>query len=106
MPPCSIPIRAVSRLPAAKRGFRRCGAPRKFERSWGDCYGHALVATGRAEIMLDPVLHEWDACALLPILEEAGGSFADWRGTRTTRGGSGVSTNGALFGAVQKLLRE
>ncbi|MGH9796086.1 MAG: histidinol-phosphatase [Candidatus Acidiferrales bacterium] len=86
--------------------FQKLRRATKFERSWGDCYGHALVATGRAEIMLDPVLHEWDACALLPILEEAGGSFTDWRGARTTRGGSGVSTNGALFGAVQKLLRE
>ncbi len=76
-----------------------------FERTWGDCYGHAMVATGRAEIMLDPLLSEWDACALLPILEEAGGCFTDWAGVRTTRGGSGISTNRALFEEVQKALR-
>ncbi len=49
-------------------------------RTWGDCYGHVLVATGRAEIMLDPVMSVWDCAVLLPIIEEAGGTFTDWRG--------------------------
>jgi fructose-1,6-bisphosphatase/inositol monophosphatase family enzyme len=72
----------------------------KLERGWGDCYGHVLVATGRAEIMLDAALHEWDAAPLIPILEEAGGRFADWRGRRTISGGDGFASNGALFDAV------
>lgn len=42
-------------------------------RTWGDCYGYALVATGRADMMLDPALNVWDCAALLPVLEEAGG---------------------------------
>lgn len=77
----------------------------QFERTWGDCYGHALVATGRADIMLDPFLSEWDACALLPILEEAGGRFSDWRGVRTIRGGNAVSTNALLFEGVIRVIR-
>jgi fructose-1,6-bisphosphatase/inositol monophosphatase family enzyme len=77
----------------------------KFERTWGDCYGHALVATGRADIMLDPIMSEWDACALLPILEEAGGRFSDWSGMRTVRGGNAISTNGLLFEPVISVLR-
>ncbi len=72
----------------------------KTERGWGDCYGYMLVATGRAEIMLDPVLHEWDAAPLIPILEEAGGRFTDWRGRRTISGGDGFATNGALHEEV------
>jgi histidinol phosphatase-like enzyme (inositol monophosphatase family) len=84
--------------------FERLRRVTGFERTWGDCYGHALVATGRAEIMLDPILHEWDAAALLPILEEAGGVFTDWSGTRTTRGSSGISTNAALATAVRNTL--
>ena len=47
-------------------------------RTWGDCYGHVLVATGRADVMLDPVMNIWDCAALLPILEEAGGTFTDF----------------------------
>jgi histidinol phosphatase-like enzyme (inositol monophosphatase family) len=73
-------------------------------RTWGDCYGHALVATGRAEAMVDPVLADWDAAALLPILDEAGGRFTDWHGRATHRGGSGVSTNSRLAESLREVL--
>ena len=72
-------------------------------RGYSDCYGHVLVATGRAEVMLDPVMNLWDNAALLPILEEAGGSFTDWSGRRTIDGGSAISTNGVLHDAVLAL---
>ncbi|HEY2896927.1 MAG TPA: inositol monophosphatase family protein, partial [Gemmatimonadaceae bacterium] len=62
-------------------------------RSWGDCYGYLLVATGRAEVMVDGIVSPWDAAALMPIVEEAGGIFTDWKGTRTAFGGSAVATN-------------
>ncbi|MGH7459315.1 MAG: histidinol-phosphatase [Longimicrobiaceae bacterium] len=75
-----------------------------FVRTWGDCYGHALVATGRAEAMLDPVLAAWDAAALLPIVEEAGGVFTDWSGEPTHLGGSGVSTNRRLAAELRAVL--
>lgn len=71
-------------------------------RTWGDCYGHVLVATGRAEVMLDPVMSVWGNAALLPIIEEAGGSFTDWWGARTIYGGNTISTNGLLFEEVMK----
>jgi histidinol-phosphatase len=88
-----------------EEGYRRLRRSVRVERGWGDCYGHILVATGRAEIMLDPVLSEWDAAPLVPILEEAGGRFTDWKGKRSARGGEGISTNAALFDAVSALLR-
>jgi len=50
-------------------------------------------------------MSEWDACALLPILEEAGGRFSDWSGVRTVRGGNAISTNGLLFDAVISAVR-
>jgi histidinol-phosphatase len=73
-------------------------------RTWGDAYGHLLVATGRAEIMIDPVMNAWDCAALLPIIEEAGGTFTDWHGERTIYGGNAISTNGALFEETMKNL--
>ncbi len=73
-------------------------------RTWGDAYGHVLVATGRAEIMLDPVMNIWDCAALLPILEEAGGTFSDWNGARTINGGNAISTNGRLFRDVMSIV--
>lgn len=78
----------------------------KVSRTWGDCYGYVLVATGRADVMLDPVMNLWDCAPLLPILEEAGGTFTDWRGVRTADGGNSIATNGALFEEVMSLVRQ
>ena len=74
------------------------------QRSWGDCYGHCLVATGRADVMLDPRMNPWDCAALIPILQEAGGRFTDWRGRVTIDGGDAVSTNGSLHADILKWL--
>ena len=69
-------------------------------RTWGDCYGYVLVATGRADIMIDPLMHVWDCAALLPVVEEANGRFTDWQGQRTIRGGNAVASNGLLHDQV------
>jgi fructose-1,6-bisphosphatase/inositol monophosphatase family enzyme len=76
----------------------------KTSRTWGDCYGYVLVATGRADIMLDPVMNLWDCAALLPIVEAAGGTFTDWRGVRTIAGGNAIATNGKLFPEVMRVV--
>jgi fructose-1,6-bisphosphatase/inositol monophosphatase family enzyme len=55
--------------------------------------------------MLDPVMNVWDCAPLLPILEEAGGTFTDWRGQPTIHGGNAISTNGALFDEVLKAVK-
>jgi histidinol-phosphatase len=96
----------VGSLYAAGRGriFETLQNQTRLQRTWGDCYGHILVATGRAEIMLDPILNIWDCAALQPILEEAGGTFTDWSGTPTHDGGNGFSTNGHLFHTVMQTI--
>lgn len=76
-----------------------------LQRGWGDCYGHCLVATGRADVMLDPRMNPWDCAALIPILQEAGGRFTDWQGRVTVDGGNAVSTNGALHDEILARLR-
>jgi histidinol phosphatase-like enzyme (inositol monophosphatase family) len=73
-------------------------------RTWGDAYGYLLVATGRAEVMIDPVMNPWDAAPFLPIIEEAGGVFTDWGGARTVFGGSAVATNALLATPVRETL--
>lgn len=75
-----------------------------FSRSWGDCYGYLLVATGRAEAMTDGVLHPWDAVPLVPILEEAGGVLTDWSGGPAPFGVGAIATNAALADAVRDVL--
>jgi len=74
-------------------------------RTWGDGYGYFLVATGRADVMIDPLMHLWDAASLQPVLEEAGGTFTDWRGEPTIYSGEGIATNGLMLAEVLALTR-
>jgi histidinol phosphatase-like enzyme (inositol monophosphatase family) len=74
-------------------------------RGWGDCYGYALVAGGQVEVMVDPILSAWDAAAVLPIVEEAGGRFVDWSGRPDIYGGSGIGASAALMDEVLAILR-
>lgn len=76
-----------------------------FMRTWGDCYGHYLVATGRAVAMIDARLNIWDAAALQPIIEEAGGSFTDWTGESNLSAPEGVSTNRLVKQELLAILR-
>jgi histidinol-phosphatase len=87
-----------------RASYDRLQAACRLTRTWGDGYGYLMVATGRAEVMVDPIMALWDAAALLPVLEEAGGTFTDWRGERTIHGGEGVATNGVVLDGVLRLL--
>jgi histidinol phosphatase-like enzyme (inositol monophosphatase family) len=73
-------------------------------RGWGDCYGHCLVAAGRADAMLEARLQPWDCAALVPIIQEAGGRFTDWQGRTVIDGGDAVSSNGLLHDTVLRVL--
>lgn len=54
----------------------------KLARTWGDCYGYLLVATGWADIAMDPIMNPWDIAALVPVIRGAGGVISDWQGGR------------------------
>jgi len=69
-----------------------------------DAYGHALVATGRAELMLDPIMNAWDCGPFPPILSEAGGYFGDWQGHVTIYGQEALSTTQQLLPQVLALI--
>jgi histidinol phosphatase-like enzyme (inositol monophosphatase family) len=73
-------------------------------RTWGDCFGYVLVATGQAEVMADNRVAPWDSAALGPIVEEAGGVVTDWSGRRTSLGPDVIATNASLSDVVRQLL--
>lgn len=92
--------------PAGKQAaWQRLCQATYIQRTWGDAYGYALVATGRAEIMVDADMKLWDCAPWRVILEEAGGSFTDWRGQATIHGGDSIATNGRLFEQVMTLVK-
>lgn len=95
--------------------FQRRGAAEAYQRleraayvtrTWGDGYGYLLVATGRVEVMVDPVMNLWDAAAIQPVLEEAGGTFTDWQGHATVAAGEGIGTNGRVLDEVLAITRD
>lgn len=82
--------------------FRKLLQATRLHRTWGDAYGHLMVATGRADLMFDPILNIWDAAPLLTVLREAGGIFCDISGNETIQTGNGLSTNHTLIKQVLK----
>ncbi len=83
--------------------YDRLQAACRLSRTWGDCYGYLMVATGRADLMVDPIMNVWDAAAVQPIIEEAGGTFTDWQGRATIHSGEGIATNGLIHSEVLKI---
>jgi histidinol phosphatase-like enzyme (inositol monophosphatase family) len=86
--------------------WRALAADSGVVRTWGDCYGYLLLATGRAEVMVDDLMNPWDAAAVLPLVTEAGGAFTDWRGRTTAFGGDVIATNAALAQSVRARLHD
>jgi histidinol-phosphatase len=94
------------RRPERATAWRRLASQASVSRTWGDCYGYLLLATGRADVMVDDVVAPWDSAALYPIVTEAGGSFTDWSGSATAFGGDIIATNAALAKPVRDILVE
>ncbi|MDQ6736433.1 MAG: histidinol-phosphatase [Gemmatimonadota bacterium] len=92
--------------PDRDRAWHRLASEARVVRTWGDCYGYLLLATGRADVMIDDVVSPWDAAALYPIVTEAGGTFTDWRGNFTAFGGDIIATNFMLAKQVRDILIE
>jgi histidinol-phosphatase len=96
-------------------GFKAAGRDAAWQRvlnvayhsvGWSDAYGHALVAAGRLELMLDPVMNPYDCGPFPVILREAGGYFGDWSGKETIYGNEALSTTRELLPEVLRLIRE
>ena len=93
-----------ARTPERREGWQRLADEASVARDWGDCYGYLLVATGRAEVMMDGILADWDSAALFPAIREAGGVFTDCAGRVTAFGKSAVATNAALARDARTML--
>jgi histidinol-phosphatase len=100
-----------------KKGYgeqvRNLLASCRRDRSFGDFWGHCLVARGSVEAMLEPNLNIWDIAAVEVIVEEAGGNTSGFDGERYPEArvwsrqdgeGSFLSTNGILHTDMVHLL--
>ncbi len=90
--------------PHHRKAWKRMMESTAYRVGWSDAYGHALVATGRLELMVDPQMSAWDCGPFPVILREAGGYFGDWDGNETIHCGRAVSTTRRLLPEVLALL--
>lgn len=88
----------------SEEAFRRLTEKAWFRAGWGDAYGYMLAASGRVEVMLDPIMAVWDCAPFPPIFREAGGYFGDWAGNETIYAGRAVATSRALLPEVLRAL--
>jgi histidinol phosphatase-like enzyme (inositol monophosphatase family) len=95
----------VSRFaePGLRRVWDTLTAGTSLTRTWGDCYGYLLVATGRAEVMVDVGLNAWDIACFVPIIEEAGGWIFDFTGQVYPPLKDAIASNAALAATVLRL---
>jgi inositol-phosphate phosphatase/L-galactose 1-phosphate phosphatase/histidinol-phosphatase len=77
---------------ADAEGFARIRAGAKLVRYGTDCYAYGLCALGFVDAVVESGLKPYDFCALIPIIEGAGGLVTDWRGRR-----SGLETDGRIL---------
>jgi histidinol-phosphatase len=90
--------------PATREKWGQLSRAAGISRTWGDAFGYLMVATGRAEVMVDAVANAWDIACFLPIIEEAGGVFTDLTGVVTAFGGHSLATNAALAAETRRIL--
>jgi myo-inositol-1(or 4)-monophosphatase len=86
--------------------FHRLAGRVRYRAGWGDAYGYLLAATGRIEIMIDPIMAVWDKGPFPAIFREAGGFFGDWDGSTGIQEGRGLGTSQALLPEVLRILNE
>ena len=75
------------------------------QRGYGDYFGFTLVAQGSADLMLDFGVHAWDVAALIPLIQEAGGTFTDWHGVTSIDRPDVLASNGMLHEATLAVTR-
>ena len=76
-------------------------------RGFGDFYMYHLVASARADAVIEAAISIWDIAAITVIVREAGGKVTDIRGQAITKEtDSLVATNGVLHNTVLDYFKE
>nr|WP_241976052.1 inositol monophosphatase family protein [Cryobacterium algoricola] len=74
-------------------------------RAYGDMWSYMLLAEGVLDIVAEFDLKPYDLAALIPIVQEAGGTFTSADGLEGPWHGSSLATNGPLHAATLEVLR-
>ncbi|MEY4993322.1 MAG: hypothetical protein RIS82_444 [Actinomycetota bacterium] len=74
-------------------------------RAYGDFWSYMLLAEGALEIVAEHDLKIYDIAALVPIVEQAGGTFSDLDGELDSASASVLATNSVLHAATAAALK-
>ncbi len=97
-------LKSFSQSPG--KGLRELASKVKMMRGWGDCYGYYLVASGYADIMIDPIMSVWDTMALIPVIKGAGGVITDMKGEDAAAGTSIIASSSKIHPGVVSILNK
>ena len=71
----------------------------------GDCYQYCLLASGYIDLVIESGINSWDIRALIPIIQNSGGSIKTWDNKDAKNGGRIIAANNKkLLSNVQSLL--
>jgi histidinol-phosphatase len=74
-------------------------------RAYGDFWSYMLLAEGSVDVVAEHDLKIYDIAALVPIIEQAGGSISELQGPLTEQSSSVLATNSLLHSKVQEHFR-
>ena len=74
------------------------------DRAYGDMWSYMLLAEGLLDAVGEFGVKSYDLAALIPIVEEAGGTFTSVDGTPGPGNGSSLASNGLLHPALLEAL--
>jgi histidinol phosphatase-like enzyme (inositol monophosphatase family) len=87
-----------------KKGFSNLLEQARLFRTWGDGFGYILLATGKADIMLDARMAPWDILPVIPVVRGAGAKITTFSGGDPVIGNSGVSAHASIHDEVLRIL--
>ena len=99
-----IDAASYDRYPGKGKAFNKLANRTYYNMGVCDAYGYALVATGRMDIMSDPIVNSYDIAPFLPIMREAGGYCGDWQGNETIYAAEALATNKPLLPQVLDII--
>jgi len=101
---CYTNVRNMAKHGRAE-AWERINARAYVSRGWSDAYGYLAVATGRAEVMLDPIMATWDCGPFPVIFREAGGYFGSWDGREGHLHAEALACNSVILPEMLKMIK-
>jgi histidinol-phosphatase len=87
--------------------YNRLHREAEIVRTYPDAFGHLMAIRGAIDIMVDPWAYIWDFAPCKIMVQEAGGEFANFSGSKAGIGvGNALSGNAKMVKALKSMIRK